>query len=142
MSKLCRQRPRRRAFPTTVFTAEEHTTANLTAPRGYIITSAGDPSSAAQDLLSNIPVDSIPRLDEVAVAPKRVHFVASTIKRLTNWRAYFELLSSAPLFIKSKILTHSGHGSVSILISDIPHDRAIFASTAKATIRQITGRRA
>ena len=53
------------------FTVEEHTTANnLTAPRRYIITSAGDPSSVAQDLLPTIPVDTISRLDETGAAPK------------------------------------------------------------------------
>ncbi len=53
------------------FTAEEYTTASLSAPSGYIITSTGDPSSIAQDLLPTIPVDTIPRLDEAAASPKQ-----------------------------------------------------------------------
>jgi hypothetical protein len=110
----------------------------LTAPRSYIITSSGDPSSVDQDLLPTIPVDTIPRLDEVVVAPKRARFIASNIKSLTNWRALFELLSSAPLSTKPKLLTHSGHGNVSIMLSDITPGRDISPSTARITIKRIT----
>ena len=61
------------------FTVEKYTTANPIAPRGNIITSAGDPSSISQDLLPSIPMDTIPRLDEVDVAPKGILFIASGI---------------------------------------------------------------
>jgi hypothetical protein len=120
------------------FTTNEHTTANRTAPRGYIITSAGGPSSRVQDILSTIPADTIPRLNDAAVAPKGVRFIASNIKRLSDWRALFELLSSAPLFTKPKLLTQSGHGNVSIRLSDIHPGRFVSASTTRATIRRIT----
>ena len=120
------------------FTTEEHTTTSLTTPRDNIITSAGDPFSVIEDLLPTIPMDAIPRLDEIAPAPEGVRFIDFGIKRLSDFRAFFSLLFKS-LPYQAKLLIHSGHGNVSILLSDIPLDRAAFAITARATIRRING---
>jgi hypothetical protein len=64
-------------------------------------------------------MEVIPQLFEVASAPKEVKFIASCIRKLAVWRAFFFLLESALISTKPKLLTHYGHGSVSILLTDI-----------------------
>ncbi len=62
-------------------TVAEHSTANLIAPRGNIITSVGDPSSIAQDLLPANCTDVIPHLVEVVAASKGVKFIPASIHK-------------------------------------------------------------
>ena len=116
----------------------ELNTANLIAPRGNIITTVGDPNSVAQDLPPTIQTDVSPSLDAAAVAPRGIGFVAAGIRKLSEWGAFFHLHSIAPSSTKPKLLTHSGHDSVSIMHSDIPPYRAVSSSTTRATIRRIT----
>jgi len=73
------------------FTVAEHATANLMAPRRNIITTAGDPSSGAQDLPPTIHADVKPPLDSGATAPKGVRFVAASLRKLTRWITFFNL---------------------------------------------------
>jgi hypothetical protein len=121
------------------FTVEEHSTANRIAPRGKIITSAYDSSSVTHNFLPTICTDTISQKDNAATTPRGSRFIASGIRKLEDWRAFFCLLSSAPISTKPKLLTYSGHDNVSILLPDIPLGRAVFASTARATIKRITG---
>ena len=119
------------------FDASKHAAANLIAPRGNIITLVGDLGSIAQDLSPTILTEVIPQLQEAAAAPKGVPFIAACIRKLTDWRAFFCLLTSAPTHNNPKLLTHTGHGSDSILLSDIPPGRVVSAVTTRATIRKI-----
>ena len=121
------------------FTVAEQHDANLIAPRGCIIASAGDPSSVSQDLGPTLQLEVTPPLSQAAAAPKGVRFVASGLRKLTEWRSFFTLLCTSSPTNKPKLLTHTGHGSVSILHSDIPHGRVSSALTARMTIRRITG---
>jgi hypothetical protein len=122
------------------FTYGEHHSANLIAPRGSIITSAGDPSSSvSHDLCPTLQLDVTPPLSQAVVAPKGVRFVASGLRKLTEWRSFFTLHGSSSSENKPKLLTHSGHGNVSILHSDIPPGRADSALTARMPIRRIIG---
>ena len=121
------------------FTVNEHSTASLIAPQGNIIISAGDSSLATQDLLPSKCTEVTPHLVEAAAAPKGVKFIATNIRKIADLRAFFCFLSSAPISTKPKLLTHSSHGSVSIMFSDMPFSSAIFAPTARATIKRIGG---
>jgi hypothetical protein len=98
-----------------------------------------DAASITQDLSPTICTEIVLHLREAAKASKGVRFIATCIRKLADWRAFFLLLMSAPTHIKPKLLTHSGHGNVSNLLSDIPLGRAVSASTAMATIRRMTG---
>ena len=62
------------------------------APRGNIITSAGEPSSVAQDLIPTLHTEITPSRTEAAATPKGVKFVAAGIRKLVEWRAFFLLL--------------------------------------------------
>ena len=95
--------------------------------------------SVSQDLTPTLQLEVIPPLSQAAAAPKGVRFVASGLRKLTEWRAFLSLQASSSSENKPKLLTHSGHGSVSILHSDIPPSRAVSALTARMTIRRITG---
>jgi len=75
----------------------------------------------AQDLLPTIHTDVTPPLRTAAEAPKGVRFVAAGLRKLSEWRAIFTLIASAPDSTKSKLLTHSGDGNVTIIHYDIPH---------------------
>ena len=77
-------------------------------------------------------------LDSSAIAPKGVRYVAEGLRKLTEWRVFFNLLFDVPPLTRSKILTHSGHGNVSTLHSNIPLGRAASTTTARSTIRRIT----
>ncbi len=75
-----------------------------------------------------------------AVAPKGVRLVSAGMRKLSKGRAFFTLHNtSSPSHTQPKLFTHSGHGSVSILHSDIPLGRMVSASTARVTIRRIIG---
>jgi hypothetical protein len=92
----------------------------LITPRGSIIISAADPEAVAQDLAPIFLTEIISQFQEDIATPKEVRFIASSIRKLANWRDFFCFLTSAPIHNKPKLLTHNGHGSVSILLSDIP----------------------
>jgi len=95
--------------------------------------------SVSQDLNPTLQLDVTPPLSQAAAAPKGVRFVASRLRKLIEWRAFLSLQASSSYENKPKLLTHSGHGSVSILHSDIPPGRAVSALTTRMTIRRITG---
>ena len=65
--------------------------------------------------------------------------MAAGLQRFAEWRAFLVVLSSAPPSPKPILLSHTGHGSVSILISDKPHGRSTPPLLARTTIRRITG---
>ncbi len=72
------------------FTVGERATTNLVAPRGNIIIIAGDPTSVAQqDIPPTIQLDVTPLLASAAVAPKGVSFVATSLRKLAEWRVFF-----------------------------------------------------
>jgi len=97
------------------FTVDEHANANLMAPRGNIIVAIDVPLLVAQDLLPTIHTDVTPPLDSGAFAPKDVRFVAASLRKLTEQRAFFNLHNDVSPSTRPKYFTHSGHGNVTIL---------------------------
>ena len=61
------------------------------------------------------------------------------MRKLTEWRYFFDLHQRKPARDKPKLLTHASHGSVTVLQSDTPLGQRVSAEIAKTTIRRITG---
>ncbi len=74
-------------------------------------------------------------MDSTVAAPKAVRYIVDGLRKLSKWCAFFNLLDALSLSTKLKLFTHSGHGSVSIMHSDIPLGRVVSASTRRATIK-------
>ncbi len=76
---------------------------------------------------------------QCTTAPKGGRFVAANIMRQIEWSHFFTLHSRAKAHHhQPKLLTHSGHGSVTIQQSDTPLGTMATAGTACATIWRIT----
>jgi hypothetical protein len=82
--------------------------------------SAGDPTSTALALIPILDIDVTLALTEAVQAPKGVRYVAPGLRRMQGWRSFLSLLADAPPSSQPKLLSYSGHGSVSIMISDTP----------------------
>ena len=68
-----------------------------------------------------------------------IEHITTGIRRLHDWRHFLDILDGAPNQVRTKLLTHYGHDSVSILLADIPHANNVSAEAARITIRRITG---
>ena len=121
------------------FTPAEHHNANILAPRGNIIYSARDPSSTVEDLPNIIDDEDLPKLLECTTAPKGIRYIAARVRKMTDWRKFFTLHSRTPAGDQPKLLTHAGHGSVTLLQSDTPLGQHASAEIDRTTIRRITG---
>ena len=121
------------------FTPAEHYTVDALAPRGNTIYSAGDPSSTVEDLPSTIDDEELPELVESTAAPKGVRYIAARVRKMRDWRSFFTLHSRTLARDQPKLLTHAGHGSVTILQSDTPLGQRASAEVARTTIRRISG---
>ena len=82
-------------------------TADLLAPRGNNIFSAGDPNFVVEDLTPTIKTDVGPELLESVAAPKGVRFVAAKVRKITEWRHFFCLHASTEIKDQPKLLTRS-----------------------------------
>jgi hypothetical protein len=120
------------------FTPAERHTADCLAPRGNTIFSAGDPTTVVEDIPSTIEEEGLPELNVSSSAPKGIRFIAAKLQKLTEWRHFFDLHQRTPARDQPKLLTHAGHGSVTILQSDTPLGQRMSAETAKTTIKRIT----
>jgi hypothetical protein len=77
--------------------------------------------------------------EEAARASKGVRFGATGLRRLHDWRTFLYVLADAPPSTKPKLLSHVGHGRVTILASDTPLGRSASTPLARTTIRRICG---
>ena len=102
------------------FYGSELHTISMVATKGNIIQSVGDPSSIALTLTPPMDVEVTPVLSEAVRAPKGVRFIAAGLRRLQDWCSFLSALVDAPPSTQPKLLSYSGHGNVSILISDTP----------------------
>ncbi len=72
------------------------------------------------DLPSTSGDEELPELPEATIAPKGIRFIAARIKKWTERRQFFDLISGALAQEQPKLLTYAGHGSVTLLHSDLP----------------------
>jgi hypothetical protein len=120
------------------FTPAEKHTANSLAQRGNIIFSAGDPTSVIEDLPPTIDEEDFSELHQSRTTPKGVRFIAARIRKWTKWRNFVDLHSRTLARDQPKLLTHAGHGSVTILQSSRPLGNQASSEIARTTIRRIT----
>jgi hypothetical protein len=98
------------------FSPAERHTADCLAPRGLnTIFSAGDPTTAVEDLPTAIEEEVIPELHESTAVPKGIRFIAAKLRKVAEWRHFFDLHQRTPARDQPKLLTHAGHGSVIVL---------------------------
>ena len=121
------------------FTANELHTAFLLAPRGLVIQVPGDPNNVSKDLLPTVDTDVLPTCPISPGSARGVKHIAASMRRLFDWRRFMDLLGSSPDQVRTKLLTHYGHGSVSVLLAYIPHAKNVSAEASRVTIRRVTG---
>ena len=121
------------------FTPAERYTADNLAPRGNTIFSAGDPATVIDDLPATIADEALPKLLESTTTPKGIRFFAAGLRKLTEWRHFFDLHQRTQARDQPKLLTHAGHKSVTILQSDIPLGQRVSTEVEQVTIKRITG---
>ncbi len=74
----------------TLNPGEKHTADRL-APRGNAIFSAGDPTTIIEDLPATIEDEALLELHETTAAPKGIRFIAANLRKLIEWRHFFDL---------------------------------------------------
>ena len=121
------------------FTQSEHDLANLLLPRGNIITEAGDFDSVNQDLPDTIDCEVLPPLEQAVAKPRGYKHVAAGHRRLTEWRSFLDIYHTSSPAEQTKMLTHSGHGSVTALKPNITQTKDVSPQCARVMIRRITG---
>ena len=140
MSEMRMGRPQRSySAATVVHPSGVKNTADVLARRGNTIYSARDPTSVVEDLPSTIDVDDLPKLQDSTAAPKGVRYIAARIRKMTKYRYFSALHSRTPTRDQPKLLTHDGHGSVTLLQSDKPLVQLTSAEIARTTSKRITG---
>jgi len=121
------------------FTTAERYNADALAPRKNTIYSARDPSSTLKNLPSTIDDEELPELHASTSPPKGVKYIAARVRKMRDWRIFFTLHNRTPTRDPPKLLTHAGHGGVTLLQSGIPLGHHASAEIARTTIRRITG---
>jgi hypothetical protein len=121
------------------FTHDDLQMAFLLASRGLDITVPGDPLSLAKELPPTVDTDVLPLGPPMFGSARGVKHIAAGIRRLSDWRRFFDIMVAAPEHTRAKLLTHSGHGSVLVLIADTPHAQNVSSEAARIMIRRITG---
>ena len=121
------------------FTANELQTALLLAPHGLVTIVRWDPSTVAKDLPPTVDTDVLPTSPLFLWSARGVKHIAACMRRLSDCRQFLDLLGLSPDQVRTKLLTHFGHGSVSILLANTPHAKNISAEAARVTIRRVTG---
>ena len=97
------------------FTTADLHRAFLLAPRGLVIKLPGDPNNAAKELPQTVETEVVPLGCLSPGSTRGIKHVASGLRRLMDWRKFLDILSASPAQVRTKLLTHSGHGSVSVL---------------------------
>ena len=122
------------------FSQAEHELASMMLPRGNVITDAGDdPDSVNLDLPDTINCEVLPPLKQAAGKSRGYKHIAAGLWRLAEWRFFLDVHSNSSPSEQTKMLTHSGHGSVSALKLDTNQAKAVSPQCARVVIRRITG---
>ena len=120
------------------FTPEGLKTVFLLSPRGLFNTLSGEPNSVNKELPQAADTDVLSPSPLSPRCARGVKRIAVGIGRLTDWRHFLDNLKGAPDHVRTKLLTHSSHGSVSVLLAKIPHAINVSAEAARNTIRRLT----
>ena len=117
--------------------------ANAIAPVGRVVETAGVRSSTNFDRPERIDLDFLPPLGAAAQKPGGYSRKLSySISSLVDWGKFMVIFESADSVTRTRLLTHSGHGGVTSLTSDISCVHAASAETVRVTLRRISGSKA
>ena len=65
--------------------------------------------------------------------------VSAALSHLVHWRRFFDTYNPSSTADRIRLLAHSGHGSVSFLLSDIPRVTDCAPKVVRMTLRRIIG---
>ena len=85
---------------------------------------------------TTIDAEDLPKLHESTTVPKGVSYIVARIRKMTEWRHFFALHNMTPVRDQPKLLTHAGHGSVTLLQSDKPLGQQTSTEIARTTIKR------
>ena len=86
----------------------------LLFPRGLFTTLLGDPENVNNELPQTVDTDGLPPGPLSPRSARGVKHIADGIRRLADWRHFLDILEGALDQVRTKLLTHSGHGNVSV----------------------------
>jgi len=89
-------------------------------PRGLVIFLPCDPRSVSKEQAPTVDTDVIPPGRLPPGSTRGVKHVAAGIRRLSDYRRFLDILGASPDQVRTKLLTHSGHGRVSVLHTNTP----------------------
>ena len=103
------------------FTQAEHDLASWILPAGNLILLPGDPRSVNYDIPYTINPDVLPPLLEAAGKLKGFRYIAAGIRKLVNWRDFFDTYNSAPQAEKIKLLSRRARERFCTSFKHTPH---------------------
>ena len=116
--------------------------ANAIAPVGKVVETAGVRASINFDRPERIDLDFLPPLEAAAQKPGGSGKLSRSINSLVDWARFMAIFASADDVTRTRLLTHSGHGGVTSLTSDISCVHTASAETVRVTLRRISGSKA
>ena len=117
--------------------------ANATAPVSKVVETAGVRSSTNFDRPERIDLDFLPPLGAAAQKPGGYRKLSYSISSLlVDWGKFMVIFESGDSVTRTRLLTHSGHGGVTSLTSDISCVHAASAETVRVTLRRLSGSKA
>ena len=112
--------------------------ANAIAPVGKMVETAGVRASTNFDMPERIDLDFLPPLEAAAQKPGGYGKLSRSINSLVDWARFMAIFASADDVTRTRLLTHSGHGGVTSLTSDISCVHTASAETVRVTLRRIS----
>ena len=95
-----------------------------------------------RDRPKRIDLDFLPPLEAAAQKPGGYGKLSRSINSLVDWARFMAIFASADDVTRTRLLTHSGHGGVTSLTSDISCVHTASAETVRVTLRRISGSKA
>ena len=86
--------------------------ANAIAPVGKVVETAGVRSSTNFDRPERIDLDFLPPLGAAAQKPGGYRKLSYSISSLVDWGKFMVIFESADSVTRTRLLTHSGHGTI------------------------------
>eukprot|EP00873_Tetraselmis_striata_P036234 jgi/Tetstr1/456498/TSEL_043221.t1 len=109
------------------------------APVGNPVDRAGDTTTGTLDLPPRLTLGELPSLNSAIDEAKGLRKVASVLSHTRKWRVFFDMYKTATLPERIRLLSQSGHGSVTYLTSDTPAAYAVEPEPYRVALRKCCG---
>eukprot|EP00873_Tetraselmis_striata_P010115 jgi/Tetstr1/430379/TSEL_020190.t1 len=114
--------------------------ASTVAPVGNPVDRAGDTTTGTLDLPPMLIIlGELPSLNSAIDEAKGLRKVAAVLSHTRKWRVFFDLYITATLPERIRLLSQSGHGSVTYLTSDTPAAYAVEPEPYRVALRKCCG---